>query len=307
MNNQNFGDRFLEFPELFPARPGGDSWGNETILIDFIGGPYRFSGLSKIQKSVIQERYSHLCISDTHNFDNIVDTLVFRAPEKDFKHVDTHGWVMEIDFDYNHDSINMAGLRFMARILLRPNISAAFWTPDENNILRTSAFENLFRTIVAYRIIELGGILMHSAGMTDGHSAWLFIGRSNAGKSTISHLGLNAGLSVLSDDMNAVFPNNDNTGYVTEQLPFAGDLGQQAGDRSQYPLKGIFQLEKGDHNRLEDIPSSDRLAMMMVCSPFVNTNPNYYQELLTTLTSLRDQVPGSRLIFCIDGGFESLL
>ena len=307
MSNKNFGELFLEYPELFPARPGGETWGEKSILIDFLGGPYRFTGLSKIQFKAIRGRFGKLCITDSPQKKNVVVTRVFRAPGQEFKIVDTRDWEMEIDFDYAPDYLNMAGLRFMARIEFEPFINAAFWTPDEKDILNTSAFENLFRTIVAYRIVELGGLLLHSAGMTDGKQAWLFIGRSNAGKTTISRLGLRAGLSVLSDDMNAVFPNENGDGFVTEQLPFAGDLGQTGGTRSHYPVHGIYQLKKGRSNQLDEVPTSDRLAMMMVCAPFINTNPYHYGKLLTNLSHLRDQVPGAQLTFNIDGGFESLL
>ncbi|HDH08434.1 MAG TPA: hypothetical protein ENG96_03015 [Gammaproteobacteria bacterium] len=281
--------------------------GGKSILIDLVGGPYRFTGLSKIQHKAILERFGELCITDSPQKKNVVVTRVFHAPGQEFKIVDTRGWEMEIDFDFAPDYLNMAGLRFMARIEFEPLISAAFWTPDEENILNTSAFENLFRTIVAYRIVELGGLLLHSAGMTDGKQAWLFIGRSNAGKSTISRLGLNAGLSVLSDDMNAVFPNKNGDGFVTEQLPFAGDLGQTTGTRSHYPVHGIYQLKKGKNNQLDEVSPSDRLAMMMVCAPFINTNPYHYGKLLTNLSHLRDQVPGVQLTFNVNGGFEDLL
>ena len=120
-------------------------------------------------------------------------------------------------------------------------------------------------------------------------------------------LGLDAGLAVLSDDMNAVFPDESGSGFVTEQLPFAGDLGRTAGTRSHFPVQRIFQLNKGSSNKLDKVNDSDRLAMLMVCAPFINTNPHHYGKLLANLARLRSQVPGAQLTFDIDGGFEKLL
>ena len=91
-------------------------------------------------------RFAGLCNSDSTQNKKTVVTRVYRMPEHEFKTIDTRGWEMEIDFDYSPAYINMAGLRFMGRIEFAPELNAAFWTPDEKDILNTSAFENMFRT-----------------------------------------------------------------------------------------------------------------------------------------------------------------
>ena len=300
----SFGEQFLHYPDLFPARGSGEPWDGRSLLIDFIGGPYRFSGLNETQIRAIQERFGERCRIDD-NIEPAVETAVYRVPEDEFRTFDTRGWEMRIDFDYQPNAIRMAGLRFMARITLAPAIQAAFWTPDDADFIATSAFENLFRIIVAYRIVELGGVLLHSAGVADETGAWLFIGRSNAGKTTLSRQSLEAGLTVLSDDMNAVFPNG--AGFVTEQLPFAGDLGQTPGSGRRYPVRAIYHLEKGDHNAIAPVAGPDRLAKLVACAPFINTNPHVYSTLLGNLDTIRRAVPGAKLTFRLEGGFERLL
>ena len=302
----SFGEQFLQYPDLFPARGSGEPWDDRSLLIDFIGGPYRFSGLCGTQVKAIQKRFGERCRIDD-NIEPAVATAVYRVPEDEFRTFDTRGWEMQIDFDYQPNVIRMAGLRFMARITLAPAIQAAFWTPDDADILTNGAFENLFRITVAYRIVDLGGVLLHSAGLADETGAWLFIGRSNAGKTTLSRLSLEAGLTVLSDDMNAVFPNGAGAGFVTEQLPFAGDLGQTLGSGRRYPVRAIYHLEKGDHNTIAPVTDHDRLAKLMVCAPFINTNPHVYSTLLGNLDTIRRAVPGAKLTFRLEGGFERLL
>jgi hypothetical protein len=300
----SFGEQFLHYPDLFPARGSRELWDDGSLLIDFIGGPYRFSGLCETQIQAIQERFGERCRIDD-NIEPAAETAVFQVPDNEFRTFDMRGWEMRIDFDYQPNQIRMAGWRFMARIGLMPNIQTAFWTPDDADIVATSAFENLFRTIVAYRIVELGGVLLHSAGVADETGAWLFIGRSNAGKTTLSRLSLEAGLTVLSDDMNAVFPNG--AGFVTEQLPFAGDLGQTLGSGRRYPVRAIYHLEKGDHNTVTPVADHDRLARLMVCAPFTNTNPHVNAALLDNLDQMRQAIPGAQLTFSLEGGFEPLL
>ena len=45
----SFGAGFLHNPDLFPARPAGEPWGDRELVLDLPGGPYRFSGLSADQ------------------------------------------------------------------------------------------------------------------------------------------------------------------------------------------------------------------------------------------------------------------
>jgi hypothetical protein len=119
------------------------------------------------------------------------------------------------------------------------------WTSVEEPLKDViGVFENFFRLLVAYRLNEIGGALLHSAAVVRDSRAYLFLGRSGAGKSTISKINQDAGLDVLSDDMNALVVENGRT--LVEKLPFAGDLGQTAERRGGALLAGIFRLEKAE-------------------------------------------------------------
>src|SRR6185369_17923284 len=104
----------------------------------------------------------------------------------------------------------------------RPQLSAALWTSEDGLLVERGIFENLLRIVVAYHMLELGVVLLHSAALADERGAHVFFGPSGAGKSTISRLGSAAGRSVLSDDMNALRIADD--AVVVEKLPFAGDF-----------------------------------------------------------------------------------
>lgn len=300
-----FAEAFLHETGSFPHNRGGTAWGPHSIAIDFLGGPYVFEGLSPVQTGVIAQRFAELVRDARALSTQAIHTHIFKLPETGFKTIDTRNWEYHLDFDYQEDHIRIAGLRFLAIIQLEPHLAAWLWTPDDEQLVSNSAFENMFRVIVAYRLLSQGGMVLHSAGLAQDNNAWLFIGRSGAGKSTISTLGERAGLTILSDDMNAIVL-QDGT-YVTEQLPFAGEHGQTALTRGKFPVQAIHYLQKSSTNELEDTPAAERLAELMVCSPFINTDPYRYADLAQNLATLREKVSGGHLKFRLNGGFQQLL
>ena len=100
----------------------------------------------------------------------------------------------------------LAGWDFAARIELQPQFAATMWTPHLEGEMFESAFANIFRVVVAYGVVAGGGALLHSAAVAEGDLAQLFVGVSGSGKSTISRLALESGRAVLSDDLNALWP-----------------------------------------------------------------------------------------------------
>jgi len=300
-----FAETFLLDINSFPEDQNGTAWGEEALAIKFLGGPYVFHGLNLAQEAAVTRRFSDLVCPLPGEDETTIDTHIYNLPESCFKTIDTRNWEYHLDFDYQATHIRIAGMRFVALIQLEPCIRAWMWTCDDEHLIANSAFENLFRVIVAYRLLAQGGMVLHSAGLTDNEKAWLFIGRSGAGKSTISKLGEKAGLTILSDDMNAIVLEDDT--YLTEQLPFAGEHGQTALTKGKFPVQAVYYLQKSSHNRLEETPAANRLAELMVCSPFVNTDPYRYAALAQNLSLLRSRVSGGNLKFQLDGGFEELL
>ena len=300
-----FAEDFLQDTNSFPEDRDGTAWGEETLAIGFLGGPYVFHGLNTAQTTAINRRFSDLVCTLPDKETPAIDTHIYRLPESLFKSIDTRDWEYRLDFDYQSTYLRIAGMRFIAWLQLEPHIRAWMWTCDDQNLIANSAFENLFRVIVAYQLLSRGGMVLHSAGLAEEERAWLFIGRSGAGKSTISRLGEKTGLTILSDDMNAIVLQDDV--YMTEQLPFAGEHGQTALTRGKFPVQAVYYLQKSSQNRLEETPAAKRLAELMVCSPFVNTDPYRYADLARNLSALRNRISGGKLEFHLDGGFEKLL
>ncbi len=298
----SFGAAFLREPDLFPARHSGETWGGESVTIDFAAGPYRFEGLGREQAATVRERFRDR-VGGRGGGEAAV-TTVFRAAAADFVEIDPRGWEWTLDLDHGPDVVRMAGRGFMARLDWRPTLAGALWTAAEGPLFQEQ-FENYFRILAAYRLAERGGALLHSAGIVDGGEAFVLFGRSGAGKSTISRLGLAAGRLVLSDDLNAI--SSAGGGTVVEKVPFAGDLGRTRTPRQSYPLRALLALEKGARSARRPASAGRTLAALLACAPYLNRDP-YRLELLTAnLERLVGDVETGVLTFDLGGEFWPLL
>lgn len=299
----SFGETFLRYPDLFPARRAGEAWGDRELLLDLPGGPYRFSGLSPAQEEAVLGRFGEYRLASGAS---AVDSVVFRAPEGDFRPIDVRGWNYDMDLDADPSSVRLAGLDLMARYEWRPGLAGALWTPVAGGERFPGVFENFCRVLVAYRLHELGGAVIHGAAVVDDGGAFLFAGPSGAGKSTVSRLGLERGRTVLSDDLNALLPGSDG-GVTLAGLPFTGDFGKGGGEQSVFPLRALLRLEKDSADSLRPLSRAEAGACLLACAPFVNADPYRRGELLGNLLALAMDVRAYALRFSLSGRLWDIL
>jgi hypothetical protein len=313
----SFGARFLTFPDLFPARRAGEPWGDREVSLDLAGGPYHVAGLSAIQAAAASERFGEFCQESGREGAAAeaaaVRGLLFTAPPSDFRAVDTRGWEYAMDFAHEERSVRLAGLQLMARLDWNPALGGALWTSEEGPLF-PGIFENFLRVLVAYRLLALGGVVLHSAGVTAGtpdspdDGAFLFLGPSGAGKTTLSRMSEERGHTVLSDDLNALLSSPEPAGTPrVVKLPFTGDLGDRREAHPPRPLRGLLRLEKGREDRLRPLSPGETLALLFACSPFVNADSHRRESLLDVLSGLAQAAPGQALTFSLAGGFWSIL
>jgi len=302
----NFAERFLIKPEHYPDSAVGTTWGQESVMINMAAERYIVNGLSKLQAEDIHERFGDLCHPGNASANNSRAALtLYRRHPKHFKTVNFHGGEYTFDLSYSANEVRLAGLNFMGCFSLNSQLRAGLWVPDQETLVSHGIFENVFRTLVAYCLLQVGGVLLHSGAVTDTENAYLFFGRSGAGKSTVSRLALEAGLDVLSDDMNALVPFKN--GFVVEKLPFAGDLGQTSTPRDAHPVKSMYWLKQSDQNLVHKMKPGNALASLITCSAFVNADPYRLEQLMSNLTDLALKVPISTLQFRRDSDFQSLV
>lgn len=306
----NFGEKFLRYPDLFPTRRSGEAWGGETVVIDFVGGPYLFAGLDPQQVAATRERFGELCRNPAPAAEETteispVSTRLFRVGANEFIPFDQQGWNYTFDRDYGEHSIRLAGLNFLGRVAWDPGLVGSLYTSEVEGASFQCLFENYFRVLVAYRLLTLGGVLLHSAGVVSRGRAHIFLGPSGAGKTTISRLSLATGRTVLSDDINALCPDSEGIAQA-EKLPFAGELGRTPAPRSSYPLQSINRLRQGE-DALRPLTKAEAIATLISCAPFVNGDSWRLDRLMENLTGLVGSFPTQELTFAKAGTFWSLL
>ena len=301
----SFGATFLHHPDLFPARLSGDAFGPAILRLEIAGFPFLLSGLSAAQAAAANEHYRDLLLPLPAG-SNDTRLALFRAPEEDFRDFDLVGWQTTFDFDYGPDAVRWAGRRSMARLELAGERRAALWTPaGDTDPAFLGILENTLRVVVAYRCLAAGGALFHSAGIRAGGQAWLFVGPSGAGKSTLCGLSQGAGHQVLSDELNALFLDNGEPRLA--QLPFAGDFGGVALERSSFPLAGILLLRQGPAARLDPVDAGRAIGALVAASPFVNGDALRLDRLLANLERIAGATPVRQLTFRLDPDFWRIL
>ena len=290
----SFGAQFLRVPDLFPGRPAGEDWGDRAVTLSIAGGPCLVSGLSAVQERDLRERFGGLC---RDGGEAAVSLRVFRAPAGDFREIDTRGWEYTLDLDPSPGGLRVAGMRLMARLdwpAGASRLAGALWTCEAAGEEWTSVCENTLRVLTAYRLLELGGAMIHSAGISGEGEGYLLLGPSGAGKTTASRLCLEEGATVLSDDLNALVREGDGVRMV--KLPFTGDLGDRAGAPATVPLRALLRLAKGPE-RLRPLSRAEALAGLVAAAPFVNRDPWRREALLDALQPLAAAVPAWELTF----------
>lgn len=333
----SFGVRFLRQPERFPERPRGDAWGDRELCLDLPGGPYQLLGLSAGQEEGVLATFPAARAGGTG--DAPIPIRLLRCIPDDFLPVDVRGWDYGLDFDWAPAAVRMAGLGLQGRLDWRPGglgLAGALWTHEDGGERFPGVFENFLRVLVAYRLLELGGAVLHSAGVVRDGAAFLFLGRSGAGKTTAARLSLARGLEVLSDDLNALVigakvakvakgapdaegaegsegssrgAESSASGCVVLKLPFTGDLGERRALRPPLPLGGLLRLAQDSADALAPLSRAETLACLLACAPFVNVDPHRRERLEQVLLALAAAAAprAFTLRFSLSGGFWSII
>lgn len=101
--------------------------------------------------------------------------------------------------------------------------------------------------------VERGGLCVHSSAVVKGDKGFLFLGRSEAGKTTAARQSVSIGYSALGDDLNFVIRDQESR-YKIAATPSL--LGSGLGYSMLRPsLRGIFTLIQDNKDYLVPLPS----------------------------------------------------
>jgi len=168
---------------------------------------------------------------------------------------------------------------------------------DFHGVRHEYALDSLLRILLTVVLLPRRGFLLHAASIVRDGRAYIFMGRSGAGKSTVASLSP-AG-SVLTDEISLLrFSEGSWQAYGT---PFWGEF-RAAGTNSHYPVTGIYVLSQATHDRIEPLSSKEILRALLPCVLFFTSQKRAHELLLVMLLNLIEQVPCYRLHFrrCAD-------
>ncbi len=164
------------------------------------------------------------------------------------------------------------------------------------------ALDSLLRILLTMVLLPQRGFLLHAATVVRNGRAYVFTGRSGAGKSTVASLSP-AG-TVLTDEISLLrFTDGCWQAYGT---PFWGEF-RAAGQNEHYPIEGIYTLVQSAEDRVESLTTKEIIRALLPCVLFFTSRLDANENLLRLLLGFVAQVPCYRLHFRRDEGFWKVI
>lgn len=256
----------------------------------------RLDGLSAGQRSALLDAYPGFTEAECSAFEREVSTCrVYRldsAPALSTEALTRDGQYAPQRID-SQDKFELTGVNFKARFGKDVRMgTSALGIASEHELAYPNVIENFLRVYAAHQVLHEGGVILHSAGLVFDERAYVFVGRSGAGKTTLSRKAHHDGVRVLSDDINLLLPGE--SGYSAFSVPFTGEFGRtvnQPATRDAYPVAGVVLLSRGDRLATRRVSMSEAVARLLVGCPFVNTGTEESSPLFDVLSDLVSCIP----------------
>ena len=154
------------------------------------------------------------------------------------------------------------------------------------------ALDSLLRVLLSWTLLPKRGFLLHAATILRGGRAFIFAGRSGAGKSTVASLAP-AG-SVFTDEISLVC--EESREWRAFGTPFWGEF-RAEGKQAHAQAAGIFQLVQAPHNRVERLSPTNAVRMLLPNVLFFSKDAEANRRLLELVTATAQAVPCYRFEF----------
>jgi hypothetical protein len=154
------------------------------------------------------------------------------------------------------------------------------------------ALDSLLRILLTMVLLPQRGFLLHGATVVRDGRAYIFFGRSGAGKSTVASLSPEG--SVLTDEISLV--RYSNGCWQAHGTPFWGEF-RSAGINRLFPIAGLYLLKQAKEDRVESLSVKQALRALLPCVLFFASEKRAHETLLRTLMGLIEEIPCHRLHF----------
>jgi hypothetical protein len=164
--------------------------------------------------------------------------------------------------------------------------------------------EYFLRLIFALLIFEVGGVLLHAAGLVRGGQAFLFFGHSGSGKTTASRVSRNLA-GVLNDDLVALMPQDGR--WWAYPTPFYNPSQEPPTEAQAAPVRALLRLTQAAQVRVEPLPPPAALAEIIANIPVIPLDSSRLPRLLDRIRHFVTALPPKRLHFLPDASFWEVL
>ncbi len=110
------------------------------------------------------------------------------------------------------------------------------------------------------RLLDYGGIMLHSSCVEKDGYAYLFSADSGTGKSTHTHLWLKnlSGTRIINDDKPALIKEND--AWYACGTPFSGKTDENT--NAKVPIRAIVFIKRAKENKVERLPINEAIKLL---------------------------------------------
>ena len=164
------------------------------------------------------------------------------------------------------------------------------------------ALDSLLRILLSWQLLGHHGFLLHAATVIRDGKAYIFTGRSGAGKSTVASLSPTG--SVLTDEISLL--RRENGVWHAYGTPFWGEF-RAAGSNTSAPVAGIFRLLQAPENRVTPLRPVALLRALLPNVLFFCAEPGANRRLLEILSQAVAEIPGYNLAFRKNSAFWEVL
>ena len=164
------------------------------------------------------------------------------------------------------------------------------------------ALDSLLRMLLSWALLPQDGFLLHAATVVRNGKAFVFVGRSGAGKSTVASLSPQG--SVLTDEISLLkLVDGEWRAFGT---PFWGEF-RADGLNTSAPVGGIFCLAQSTENRIEMLRPTQLLKSLLPCVLFFSSELRDHHRLLQILAAASEEISGYSLQFQKNRSFWEVL
>ena len=224
--------------------PTQNAWGSNELFLDFPFARVRTSGLSELQQQRLAVSLARFVTHDTsftQTFDLELSAFRTNAPSQvPTKTFDANGLYAPLQ-TRREQEIELVGEMFVGSINFATEPNTGYLGVFlEEQITYSLIIENYLRIYSSHLALQRGGVLLHSAGLVIDGEAYIFVGRSNAGKSTLTRKAFQSDtdIIVLSDDLNFIAQKDGQ--FFAYAVPFTGEFGRtidHRGTQDLYPVR----------------------------------------------------------------------